>query len=75
MADHAEKAGGGGAAPPSPVEQSETPREARSPDGRLQMVLLSAQGMDAAAITKIAFTSEDHVRRCMYHARVAADLL
>src|SRR5437016_2278278 len=29
---------------------------------RAQMVLLSAQGMDAAAIAKIAFTSEDRVR-------------
>ena len=29
---------------------------------RAQMVLLSAQGMDAAAITKVAFTSEDRVR-------------
>src|SRR5690242_1400298 len=27
-----------------------------------QMVLLSAQGMDAAAIAKVAFTSEDRVR-------------
>jgi transposase len=26
------------------------------------MVLLSAQGMDAAAITRVAFTSEDRVR-------------
>jgi hypothetical protein len=29
---------------------------------RPQMVLLSAQGMDAAAIAKVAFTSEDRVR-------------
>ena len=29
---------------------------------RAQMVLLSAQGMDAAAIVKVAFTSEDRVR-------------
>jgi hypothetical protein len=29
---------------------------------RAQMVLLSAQGMDVAAITKVAFTSEDRVR-------------
>jgi transposase len=29
---------------------------------RWQMVLLSAQGMDAAAIAKVAFTSEDRVR-------------
>ena len=29
---------------------------------RSQMVLLSAQGMDAAAIAKVAFTSEDRVR-------------
>jgi len=29
---------------------------------RAQMVLLSAQGMDAAAIGKVAFTSEDRVR-------------
>jgi transposase len=29
---------------------------------RAQMVLLSAQGMDAAAIAKVAFTSEDRVR-------------
>jgi transposase len=29
---------------------------------RAQMVLLSVQGMDAAAIAKVAFTSEDRVR-------------
>jgi len=29
---------------------------------RAQMVLLSAPGMDAAAIAKVAFTSEDRVR-------------
>ena len=29
---------------------------------RAQMVLLSAQGMDAAAIAKVAFTSEDRIR-------------
>ncbi|MDQ1751304.1 MAG: hypothetical protein QOE71_2360 [Pseudonocardiales bacterium] len=29
---------------------------------RAQRVLLSAQGMDAAAIAKVAFTSEDRVR-------------
>jgi transposase len=29
---------------------------------RTQMVLLPAQGMDAAAIAKVAFTSEDRVR-------------
>jgi transposase len=29
---------------------------------RAQMVLLSAQGIDAAAIAKVAFTSEDRVR-------------
>src|ERR1700690_2260361 len=29
---------------------------------RAQMALLSAQGMDAAAIAKVAFTSEDRVR-------------
>jgi transposase len=29
---------------------------------RAQMVLLSAQGMDAPAIVKVAFTSEDRVR-------------
>src|SRR5689334_25285401 len=29
---------------------------------RAQMVLLSAQGMDAAAIAKVAFTSQDLVR-------------
>ena len=29
---------------------------------RAQMVLLSAQGMDVPAITKVAFTSEDRVR-------------
>src|SRR3984893_11973755 len=29
---------------------------------RAQMVLLSAQGMDMAAIAKVAFTSEDRVR-------------
>src|SRR5262249_46467996 len=29
---------------------------------RAQMVLLSAQGMEAAAIAKVAFTSEDRVR-------------
>jgi hypothetical protein len=29
---------------------------------RAQMVLLSAQGMDAPAIAKVAFTSEDRVR-------------
>ena len=29
---------------------------------RAQMVLLSAQGIDVAAIAKIAFTSEDRVR-------------
>ena len=31
---------------------------------RAQMVLLSAQGMDAAAIAKVAFTSEDRGPRC-----------
>ena len=30
---------------------------------RAQMVLLSAQGMDVAGIAKVAFTSEDRVRR------------
>jgi len=30
--------------------------------GRAQMVLLSAQGMDVAAVAKVAFTSEDRVR-------------
>jgi transposase len=29
---------------------------------RAQMVLLSAQGMDAAAVAKVAFSSEDRVR-------------
>ena len=29
---------------------------------RAQMVLLSAQGMNVAAIAKVAFTSEDRVR-------------
>ena len=29
---------------------------------RAQMVLLSAQGMDAGAIAKVTFTSEDRVR-------------
>jgi hypothetical protein len=29
---------------------------------RAQMVLLSARGMDVAAIAKVAFTSEDRVR-------------
>ncbi len=29
---------------------------------RAQMVLLSAQGIDVAAIAKVAFTSEDRVR-------------
>lgn len=29
---------------------------------RAQMVLLSAQGMDVAAIARVAFTSEDRVR-------------
>jgi hypothetical protein len=29
---------------------------------RAQMVLLPAQGMDAVAIAKVAFTSEDRVR-------------
>jgi hypothetical protein len=29
---------------------------------RTQMVLLSTQGMDAVAIAKVAFTSEDRVR-------------
>jgi len=29
---------------------------------RAQMVLLSAQGMDVAAVAKVAFTSEDRVR-------------
>jgi transposase len=29
---------------------------------RAQMVLLSAQGMDASGIAKVAFTSEDRVR-------------
>ncbi len=29
---------------------------------RAQMVLLSAQGMDVAAIAKVAFTSQDRVR-------------
>ena len=37
---------------------------------RAQMVLLSAQGMDAPAIAKVAFTSEDRVRDVV---RVNAD--
>ncbi len=31
---------------------------------RAQMVLLSAQGMDAAAIAKVAFTSENRKSPC-----------
>jgi Winged helix-turn helix len=34
---------------------------------RAQMVLLSAQGMDVAAIAKIAFTSEDRVRDVIHN--------
>jgi transposase len=34
---------------------------------RAQMVLLSAQGMDAAAIAKVAFTSEDWVRDVIHN--------
>jgi transposase len=34
---------------------------------RAQMVLLSAQGMDAAAIAKVAFTSEDRVRDVIHN--------
>ena len=34
---------------------------------RAQMVLLSAQGMDVAAIAKIAFTSEDRVRDVLHN--------
>ena len=30
---------------------------------RAQMVLLSAQGMDAAAVAKVAFTSKDRICR------------
>jgi transposase len=34
---------------------------------RAQMVLLSAQGMDAPAIAKVAFTSEDRVRDVIHN--------
>jgi transposase len=34
---------------------------------RAQMVLLSAQGMDMAAIAKVAFTSEDRVRDVIHN--------
>jgi hypothetical protein len=34
---------------------------------RAQMVPLSAQGMDVAAIAKVAFTSEDRVRDVIYN--------
>jgi hypothetical protein len=34
---------------------------------REQMVLLSAQGMDVAAIARVAFTSEDRVRDVIYN--------
>jgi transposase len=34
---------------------------------RAQMVLLSAQGMDVAAIAKVAFTSEDRVRDVIHN--------
>jgi transposase len=34
---------------------------------RAQMVLLSAQGMDAAGIAKVAFTSEDRVRDVIHN--------
>src|SRR3990170_8908500 len=34
---------------------------------RAQMVLLSAQGMDVAAIAKVAFTSEDRVREVLHN--------
>jgi len=34
---------------------------------RAQMVLLPAQGMDAAAIAKVAFTSEDRVRDVIHN--------
>jgi hypothetical protein len=35
---------------------------------RAQMVLLPAQGMDVAAIAKIAFTSEDRVQDLIRNA-------
>jgi hypothetical protein len=48
--------------------------EVQSPDSgsvvtwrRAQMVLLSAQGMDVAAIAKVAFTSEDRVRDVIHN--------
>ena len=34
---------------------------------RAQMVLLSAQGMDAAGIARVAFTSEDRVRDVIHN--------
>jgi transposase len=34
---------------------------------RAQMVLLSAQGMDVAAIAKVAFTSQDRVRDVIHN--------
>jgi Homeodomain-like domain-containing protein len=34
---------------------------------RAQMVLLSAQGMDAATIAKVAFTSEDRARDVIHN--------
>src|SRR3982074_3983691 len=34
---------------------------------RAQMVLLSAQGMDAVGIARVAFTSEDRVRDVIHH--------
>ena len=37
---------------------------------RAQMVLLSAQGMDVAAIVKVAFTSEDRVRNVIRNFNV-----
>ena len=47
-----------------PVSERLRVREIDDDEGRrlAQMVLLSAQGMDAAAIAKVAFTSEDRVR-------------
>jgi Homeodomain-like domain-containing protein len=40
---------------------------------RAQMVLLSAQGMDAAEIAKVAFTSEDRVRDVIRNFNVDGD--
>ena len=42
---------------------------------RAQMVLLSAQGMDVPAIAKVAFTSEDRLRRMLSATSAALRVL